>query len=82
MKWIIFDLAGVIVHMYFGGRKEVEVDGKVIDSEKLHGLYDGKTYVDFMKGDATEDEVIDSFLERRSGKEDHAGDSYVHRWRP
>ena len=66
MKWIIFDMAGVVVHMYFGGRLRMDVDGKDLDLKDLYGLYDGPVYTRFMKGDASEEEVIRSFLEREN----------------
>ncbi|MAF35364.1 hypothetical protein CMO91_05990 [Candidatus Woesearchaeota archaeon] len=63
IRYILFDLAGVIVEMYWGGKKTVEVGTQTVDTKKLYALYEGKTYNQFMKGQASEEEVISTFLE-------------------
>lgn len=64
MKTILLDLTGVIVHPYFGGLKEYELEGRKINLQELCGLYETNEYNHFMVGKKTEEEVINVYLER------------------
>ena len=62
IKWILFDLAGVIVEMYWGNLKRVKINGRIIKTKDLRSIYESKEFFEFMKGDVSEDEVIEVFL--------------------
>ena len=63
-QWILFDLAGVIVQIYFGGKKKIKIDNKIVAAKSLYPLYEGKIYVNFMIGEASEEDVINNFIKK------------------
>lgn len=64
IKWILFDLAGVVVEMYFGNKNQLVIDNHKVNPKSLYPLYDGKVYEKYMKGEASENEVIHDFMKR------------------
>lgn len=65
IKWILFDIAGVIVKMNFVDQDKIIVGSKKYHPKLFDPLYYGEIYSDFMRGHATEEEVILNFLEKQ-----------------
>lgn len=64
IKWLLFDLAGVIVEMYFGNKTHLVLGNQKIHSKTLYPIYDGEIYEKYMEGKASEKEVINDFMKR------------------
>lgn len=54
MKWLLFDLSGVIAEMYFPLRKTHDLDS----------IYTLPEYTAFMKGDISEKDILSAFIQK------------------
>ncbi len=64
IKWILFDLAGVVAEMYWGNKETLQVNNKSISTKELYALYEGEIYQNFMKGLVSERDVLINFLDK------------------
>jgi len=64
IKWIIFDVSGVLTHFTFTNPNGYRVKNKHIESKKLESIYFTKEYKDYMLGHLSHSDFLTTFLQK------------------